>query len=60
MHADNSRAPCGKEGMHCVKEWHHNWVHDCQVAAGETLILLHQPSPFSKRFNADGEGVSAN
>ena len=29
LHADNSRAPCGAGGVHCVKEWHHNWVHDC-------------------------------
>ena len=28
------------------------------VAIGETVILLHPPSPFSRCFNMDGEGVS--
>ena len=27
------------------------------LAAGETVIRLHPPSPFSRCFNRDGEGV---
>ena len=30
-----------------------------RVAVGETVILLHPPSTFSRCFNIDGEGVSA-
>ena len=29
------------------------------AAAGETVILLHLPSPSSRRLNSDGEGVSS-
>ena len=29
------------------------------VAVGETVILLHPPSTFSRRFNSDGERASA-
>ena len=33
------------------------------IAGGETsaiqTILLHTPSPFSRRFNRDGDGMSA-
>ena len=39
------------------------WVHlgvSCRVAVGETVALLHPPSPFSRRFNRDGVGLSAN
>ena len=28
-----------------------------KLAVGETVILLHPPSPFSRCFNSDGEGV---
>jgi hypothetical protein len=31
VHADNSHAPCGLNHTHCIKEWHHNWVHDCEA-----------------------------
>ena len=31
IHADNSRASCGKAEGRCVKTWHHNWVHDCKA-----------------------------
>ena len=30
-----------------------------RLAVGETVILLHPPSPFSRCFNRDGEGMSA-
>ena len=31
----------------------------CRVAVGETsVILLHPPSPFSRCFNVDEEGMS--
>ena len=29
------------------------------LAVGETVILLAPPSPFSRRFNSDGEKMSA-
>ena len=29
-----------------------------EVAAGETVILLHPPFPFSILLNSDGEGMS--
>ena len=28
------------------------------IAVGETVILLHPPSSFSRCFNTDGEGMS--
>ena len=29
------------------------------LAVDETVILLHPPSPTCRRFNTDGEGMSA-
>ena len=34
-------------------------IREAAIAVGETVILLTPPSPSSRRFNMDGEGVSA-
>ena len=37
----------------------HLAVEDARLPVGETFILLHPPSTFSRCFNRDEEGVSA-
>ena len=35
------------------------FAYAAQLAVGETVILLHPPPPFSRRYNRDGERASA-
>ena len=46
----------------CVAEWHAPDIQSMAgiaCAVGETVILLHPPSTFSRCFNSDGERASA-
>ena len=47
VHADNSRAKCGPAGLNCIKDWHHNWVHDC-----EAKCMVRSSSPNTAKNNS--------